>query len=421
MHIQMSDHGALDQARKLYDSLREYEHHFNTMELEIRKLASVWLLAVFGAIAFVARGDVPEQALIDPNAMIPLLAVLGCIGLFTLWIQDYVVYHGLMRAVFIMGLRLEHEMNELPPLRSLMMQISGGEGMARYMKLYYIIPQFALAIIASIATALGGWDTAATLFSAAATGVVLVTVWTSRRIHANYVSYARDFELSPPASVPDEFARMMDASNTQVTFANTIARWRHRLALEVAAAIEKEGGRATTSQYASIQRPQAAEAIDEAKAFVFRVLEEEQRSNAADPLMEAVFKVSSDEQMPPLSAASAGILNKLDRIGPLARAAAVHRWSKLGHTVSSINGLLSMAIAWGPMDSLLGEPFNAQKFSAWARDALERELAPLLTHVIQVDHVNARPGDEGQFGLEITYTIVMSGEHGSLEMQLPLP
>lgn len=235
---EITEPAALDQARKMYDSLKDYEHHFNKMELEIRKLASIWLLAVFSAIAFVARGELSSDAMIAPAAMIPLLAALGSTGLFMLWIQDYVVYHGLMRAVFILGLRLEFDLSEFPPLRSVMMRISGDEGMGRYMKLYYIVPQVVLSGIAVAVVLLNEFDWAGIVFTIAATGFTFATIRMARHVHTNYVTYAKEFELAPPTTVADEFARMMDAEDRQVTFANTVARWRYNATQRAAAVID---------------------------------------------------------------------------------------------------------------------------------------------------------------------------------------
>lgn len=54
-HGKIPDEGDLDY-QKNYRDIKDYEHHFNNIELEIRKLASVWLLAALGAIAYLIRG-----------------------------------------------------------------------------------------------------------------------------------------------------------------------------------------------------------------------------------------------------------------------------------------------------------------------------------------------------------------------------
>lgn len=40
-----------------YQRIQVYEYHFNNLQTEIRKLASVWLLVALGAIAYLIRGE----------------------------------------------------------------------------------------------------------------------------------------------------------------------------------------------------------------------------------------------------------------------------------------------------------------------------------------------------------------------------
>ena len=37
-----------------YDGLRDFEHHFDSMEFEVRKIASGWMALIFTAIAFIS-------------------------------------------------------------------------------------------------------------------------------------------------------------------------------------------------------------------------------------------------------------------------------------------------------------------------------------------------------------------------------
>lgn len=134
--------------QKKYQDIREYEHHFNNIELEIRKLASVWLLAALGAIAYLVKGADTSTLLMKPGQLAALVCLMGNLGLLVLWILDQMVYHRLLNAVFLLGLRMEYKFKYLPPVRTLMMLYSLKRGMAGYLRLYFFIPMFVLASIA---------------------------------------------------------------------------------------------------------------------------------------------------------------------------------------------------------------------------------------------------------------------------------
>ena len=165
-----------EEALAFYRSVQSYEQHFNQLEFEVRKIAATWLLASFGARAFILRGEIDDsKSLIDAMPLAVLICMLAQIGLFLMWILDQVVYHGLLDAAFTAALRIEARFPELVPLRSLMLRISagsddgtGGTGMARYMKLFYLIPMLAFAAIAWWAVARTGADIGGIWIAAAA-------------------------------------------------------------------------------------------------------------------------------------------------------------------------------------------------------------------------------------------------------------
>jgi len=135
-----------------YKRMQVYEHHFNTLETEIRKLASVWLLAALGAIAYLIKGlylgdNDASKVIINAELLISIVGLMGTFGLLILWILDQMVYHRLLNSVFLMGLRMEFKHKELPPIRTLMVLFSQKHGMARYMKFYYLLPMFVLSFV----------------------------------------------------------------------------------------------------------------------------------------------------------------------------------------------------------------------------------------------------------------------------------
>lgn len=144
--------------RKMYDKYKRiqvYEHHFNNLETEIRKLASGWLLAALGAIAYLIKGiylgdNDASKVMINAKLLISIVSLMGTFGLLILWILDQMVYHRLLNAVFLLGMRMEFKHRALPPIRTLMMLFSQKRGMARYMRLYYLLPMLILSLISII-------------------------------------------------------------------------------------------------------------------------------------------------------------------------------------------------------------------------------------------------------------------------------
>lgn len=146
--------GLANSREEQYKTIVSYENHFNSLEADLRKLASVWLLTALGAIAFLVTQS-PEGTLIDAKIMIAIVALMGNTGLLILWILDHLVYHRLLNSVFLLGLRMEFLDPRLPPIRTLMMLFSRKRGMARFLQLFYLLPMFCLA---AVSLAAGVWQ-----------------------------------------------------------------------------------------------------------------------------------------------------------------------------------------------------------------------------------------------------------------------
>ncbi len=175
-----------------YGQIKDYEHHFNNLEMEIRKFASAWLLVALGAIAFIFRGGI-DNPLLAPKVLIAIVCLMGNIGLVTLWVLDQLVYHRLLNAVFLLGLRMEYLDPNVPPIRTLMMLYSRKRGMARYLRLYYLIPMAVLACIAFVAVIwhiiekreMSDWSVSLALLAPAGSLLLLLwTWWKSRRLES---------------------------------------------------------------------------------------------------------------------------------------------------------------------------------------------------------------------------------------------
>jgi hypothetical protein len=110
-----------------WDILKELgnsERHFNNLEAEYRKLASIWLLAGFAGMGFILKEN-PQLALPREIALVAI-GLAASIGIFLLWIVDLLVYHQLLDACFIEAKKIEKTHPQLPQVRSSMEHTQGG-------------------------------------------------------------------------------------------------------------------------------------------------------------------------------------------------------------------------------------------------------------------------------------------------------
>jgi hypothetical protein len=131
--------------------LAEYERHFNTIQAGIRGLASVWLLASFGAIATLLKRKEADALWLSAHWVIVAICVMGATGLALLWVVDQLVYHRLLNAVFIVGLKLEHDDHTRLPLHASMYASMPKRGFAALLSLFYVLPVIVLAAVAAAA------------------------------------------------------------------------------------------------------------------------------------------------------------------------------------------------------------------------------------------------------------------------------
>jgi hypothetical protein len=80
---------------------------------------------------------------------------LGSIGMITLWVMDQLVFHRLLTSVFLVGLKMEKDDQEIPPIRSMMMKTQEGLGTHRWERLFYVGPVFVFVLI-SFVVIIGG-------------------------------------------------------------------------------------------------------------------------------------------------------------------------------------------------------------------------------------------------------------------------
>lgn len=156
---------------KLFNYLGEQERHFNQLQAGYRVTASGWLLASLGAMGFVTISH-------SDTAMISILVcgigAAGAVGIYLLWVVDILVYHRLLDACFVEGLKLERVVSGIPPTRHNMMRMLSSRGVLFRIVGYYLGPIVLLTLLSGGGLVIylrAGHPTAA-LMAAVATSVV---------------------------------------------------------------------------------------------------------------------------------------------------------------------------------------------------------------------------------------------------------
>ncbi|MEW6289861.1 MAG: hypothetical protein AB1545_08410 [Thermodesulfobacteriota bacterium] len=134
---------------KQYERLLLHENQFNIHIAEIRKIASAWLLADMGAMAYILKGA--QNGALSPldQTLILVVGLLGAVGLAVLWIMDRLVYAKLLDATIFLALKMEQaHASELPQIRSTILAYSSYLG--GYISAYYYVPVTALVFTACL-------------------------------------------------------------------------------------------------------------------------------------------------------------------------------------------------------------------------------------------------------------------------------
>jgi len=165
-----------DRVWKLFLFISEEERHFNDLQSKYRMMASGWLLASFGAIGFVIS-EVADIG-VPPLILIAGIAAAGAVGILLLWVVDLLVYHRLLDACFIEGLKLEESCQWMPPFRHNMMRMMRGQGVLFRVVGFYLGP--VLLLILTSGGALIIWvvteEHRYEAFFVGATSIVLISI-----------------------------------------------------------------------------------------------------------------------------------------------------------------------------------------------------------------------------------------------------
>ena len=140
---------SFEQLMEIYNHIGQEERHFNSLELEYRKLASQWLLVSLSAIGIVLSQE--ESFPIDRWVLVIAICFAASIGIFILWMLDLKVYHELLHAAFREGVLLEREYPEiLPQIRNNMVKSQEGGDIILRVILFYFFSILLLIVIANI-------------------------------------------------------------------------------------------------------------------------------------------------------------------------------------------------------------------------------------------------------------------------------
>jgi hypothetical protein len=103
---------------EINDSISVGERHFNTIQHQYRFLASSWMLALFAAIGYVFTS---VNTPFDKFTITFFLSTVSSIGFTLIWMLDLRVYHQLLEAYFVEGLKLEDQHKDIPQVRNNML------------------------------------------------------------------------------------------------------------------------------------------------------------------------------------------------------------------------------------------------------------------------------------------------------------
>lgn len=139
-----------------YWKLPILEERFNKSQLEIKKLASTWMLIGFAAIASLLRfpaagGSSPDAFLLPTPSLLLLVSLLSAIGLLVLWIVDHLVYQRMIREVVAIAVHMERSDSSIPPIRT-MTYMASLKGLSGILQLFYFIPALVFLAVSAFAT-----------------------------------------------------------------------------------------------------------------------------------------------------------------------------------------------------------------------------------------------------------------------------
>lgn len=124
----------------LYNKLRSYLFHYNTVKLKYKTIALTWLGAVFIGIGYVLSGEGANMPLHE-STIVLFICVISSIGEYLFWFLDIGIYHHEVDIIYIETLDLECALSKLSMAHNLMIDftaIGNRFGPVIFDGLYYI-------------------------------------------------------------------------------------------------------------------------------------------------------------------------------------------------------------------------------------------------------------------------------------------
>jgi hypothetical protein len=115
-----------------YFKLSEIEQRFNESGAGVRTLASGWMLAALAGLGWLLDPSKSGPWVVPLGLLLSMICTMAVAGIATLWVLDQLVYHRLLDAVFLVGLRMERADRTLPPIHAMMLKTIEGKGTHRW-------------------------------------------------------------------------------------------------------------------------------------------------------------------------------------------------------------------------------------------------------------------------------------------------
>ena len=123
-----------------YKHVRVFETDYDRAQGEIRRAATLWVLAGFAAISFTFFS--PEVGTTIPRSLLGVLITWSSVfGVLLLWYVDQRVYQKLLHSAFVYGMYLEYIDAANPQIRTMM--YNSNFNVSTRLSYFYIIPALA--------------------------------------------------------------------------------------------------------------------------------------------------------------------------------------------------------------------------------------------------------------------------------------